>query len=319
MTEKHAFEEQLERFVIHLQSRDRARRTITGYRRDLEHFAEWFTQTNGRPPTPATVTPLDVREYRQYLLRHYRPASVNRRLAALRSFFTWALGQGIAPSDPTSHIHWAHKSPRAPRWLTRPQTYALLRAVQEARQVAEVKGNLPSARKARRDRAIICLMLFAGLRISEVCELRVDDVEINERSGKVVVRLGKGGKYREVPLNADARRAVREWLEVRPATAGERLFVGQHGQPLGDTGVRGAVEKYASRAGLEGVTPHTLRHTFGKNLVDAGVSLDRVAALLGHESLETTRLYTTPSEADLAEAVGRIGFEDESAGRRGQD
>jgi site-specific recombinase XerD len=309
MSQKPTFEE-LEDFAIHLRSRDRAERTVTGYRRDLEHFAAWFAQTNGCAPAPATVTPLDVREYRQHLLQRYKPASTNRRLAALRAFFAWALERGIVSSNPAQAIRWVRQAPRAPRWLTRSQAYTLLRAVQEARQVAEARGNEPSAHKAIRDRVIICLMLFAGLRISEVCELTPADVVLNERSGKVIVRLGKGEKYREVPLNADARRALREWLVVRPPE-GEQLFVGQGGEALGDTGVRNAVGKYARQAGLEKVTPHALRHTFGKNLVDAGVSLDRVADLMGHESLETTRVYTTPSEADLAEAVGRIGFEDD--------
>jgi site-specific recombinase XerD len=113
---------------------------------------------------------------------------------------------------------------------------------------------------------------------------------------------GKGSKYRTVPLNADARRTLQAYLEERPQVDVDYLFAGQRVEPLRPSGIRYLVRLYAYDARLEGVTPHTLRHTFGENLVDAGVSLDRVAQLLGHEGVETTAIYTKPPEEDIAEA-----------------
>ncbi|MEA3376813.1 MAG: tyrosine-type recombinase/integrase, partial [Chloroflexota bacterium] len=142
----------------------------------------------------------------------------------------------------------------------------------------------------------------------EVSKLRLDDVEISPRKGSVTVRGGKGEKFRRVPLNIDTRKAIQAYLSENPPERDNHLFVSQRGGPLQPSGIYYLVNRYAYDARLEDVTPHTLRHTFGKNLVDAGVSLDRVAQLLGHESVDTTRIYTTPSEQDLQREVEKIAL-----------
>jgi integrase/recombinase XerC len=126
------------------------------------------------------------------------------------------------------------------------------------------------------------------------------------------VRSGKGGKYRVVPLNLDARRALSSYPEVRPHVIDAHLFVGQRGRGLTPRAVEKLVEKYAHLAGLSGVSPHVLRHTFGKHALDAGVDLVTVSRLLGHERLETTAIYTTPSAADLDAAVRRLETDEPS-------
>ena len=111
---------------------------------------------------------------------------------------------------------------------------------------------------------------------------------------------------RTVPLNNDARQALAIYKEVRPRVAGDHLFIGQRGEPLQPDAVQLIVRKYARRAGLEGVTPHTLRHSFAKPVLDAGEDLATVSRLLGHERLETTAVYTQPNARDLEEAVRRL-------------
>ena len=106
-------------------------------------------------------------------------------------------------------------------------------------------------------------------------------------------------------MNVEARRALSDYLEVRPVIASDRVFVGRRG-PLTEDGVRKLVAKYARRAELEGVTPHVLRHSFGKQALDTGVDLVTVATLLGHERLETTAIYTRPSKMDLEAAVAKL-------------
>jgi len=150
------------------------------------------------------------------------------------------------------------------------------------------------------------LMLHTGLRVSEVSNLRIGDVSISPRKGEIVVRGGKGEKFRTVPLNSNVRNALKAYLSVRPSVNHDHLFVGQRGERLRPTGIYYLVKRYAYDARIESISPHTLRHTFGKNLVDAGVPLDRVATLLGHSSLNTTCIYTVPSQADLQDAVERI-------------
>lgn len=146
------------------------------------------------------------------------------------------------------------------------------------------------------------------MRVFELCTLDVSDMILNERSGSVVVRYGKGGKRREIPLNATARRAMKAWLEVRGDGPGP-LFTSRRGGGITPRGVEHLIAHYAYDARLENVTPHTLRHTFCKQLVDAGESLDRVAVLAGHASLNTTARYTRPTVKDLEIAVGRLEWE----------
>lgn len=132
------------------------------------------------------------------------------------------------------------------------------------------------------------------------------DVTLSERKGLLTARHGKGGKHRQVPLNHDARAAL--VVLGYPQHAGEEAVVlqGQRG-PMTPRGVQAFLARYGTLAGLDDLSPHALRHTFCKNLIDAGVGLEQVAALAGHESLETTRRYCTPSRLDLERVVERIG------------
>lgn len=288
----------LKRFEDYLVGEGRSQHTIIAYRRDLALFGRWFTVSNGKPLSPETITPIDVRQYRSYLLtvQERKPATVNRRLASLSAFCAWARNTGLITANPVEGIAQVKETRPAPKWLEKNQQYALLRAVQE-------KGRA-------RDVALVTLMLHTGLRVSEVAALKVGDLELSDRKGSVIVRGGKGGKYRTVPLNADVRGSLDLYFKrLGAVTSGDYLFTGQRGDRLAAPGIYYLIQSYAYDAHLDKVTPHTLRHTFGKNLVDAGISIDRVAQLLGHESIDTTRIYTTPSEQDLQRDVEKIALE----------
>ena len=280
-------------FAAHLRAADKAEKTIANYLADLRIFARWFAQTNNEPLTPQVVTPIDLREYRAHLLnvRKLAPASINRKLASLRAFLAWARDTGLIEANPAEGIKGVREQELAPRWLEKTEQYALLRAVQKEGKV--------------RDIAVMTVFLNTGLRVSELCALTPVDVEISERRGELRVR-GKGSKVRTVPLNAEARKTLSAWLDVRPVDGPPTLFSGQRGDPLSSRATQRIIAKYASQANLEGVSPHTLRHSFGKNLVNAGVTLEKVAMLMGHESLDTTRIYIVPSQNDLANAVERL-------------
>ena len=153
------------------------------------------------------------------------------------------------------------------------------------------------------------LLRHTGLRVAELCALPLDDIDMSERKGAVTVRSGKGQKYRMVPLNADVRRALGQYLVMRPRVPDGHFFVSQKGGGLQQQAVRQLVEKYARQAGLEDVTPHTLRHSFAKQLLAEGVDLVTVSTLLGHERLETTAIYTQPGPRDLERAVQKLEWE----------
>jgi len=243
------------------------------------------------------MTPIDIREYRIYLLavKNHKSATVNRKLASLSAFGDWAREAELIPSSPIEEISQVEQRRPVPKWLDKNDEYGLLRAFQE--------------KAKERDIALITLMLNTGLRVSEVANLGVSDVEISPGEGSLTVQGRKGEKFRRVALNVDARNAVQDYLEEQPGVdESDRLLMGQRGEPLQPPGIYYLVERYAYDARLEEVTPHTLRHTFGKNMVDAGTSLDRVASLLGHESVDTTRIYTTPSEQDLQREVEKVAI-----------
>jgi site-specific recombinase XerD len=281
-------------FLTELERREASLQTIRAYRQDLTTFGRFFQQTTGEAFTAAVVTPTDLREYRSFLLnvRHAAPATINRHLATLRKFFLWAKAQGWLRELPTDEVRGVREVARPPKWLEKRDIDRLIRE-------AEHGGS-------KRDLAIVQLLRHTGLRVGELVALKVGDVETSERKGAVVIRSGKGGKQRTVPLNVDARRAVDVYKEVRPRVPSDKLFISQRGEGLQAQAVENLVKKYAGRAGLEDVTPHTLRHTFGKSLVDAGIDLGTVATLMGHERLDTTALYTQPGARDLEQAVARL-------------
>ncbi len=287
----------LEDFARHLARAERSPLTIKNYRCDLAAFASWFRDTTGDELTPALVTPTDLRDYKRFLVdqRGLKPSSVNRQLATLKSFLTWAAGAGLLPAGPPPALpKTVIQARQGPRWLDRREQYALRRAVERGGQI--------------RDVAMVTLLLNTGLRLQELCALTWRDVQVTARTGLVTVTRGKGAKHRQLPLNAEARRTLVVLGYAVHAGSSAPVFMGQRGR-LTPSGVQRLLRKYAHAAHLEVLSPHRLRHTFCKRLIDAGVGLEKVAALAGHESLETTRRYCTPSRRDLEHAVELMGDE----------
>jgi integrase/recombinase XerC len=306
----------LDEFAAHLRAQDANPHTVNAYCGDVAAFFAWLAQQIGHAVPPVEVTAFDVQRYRDHLVAQGRkPAGVNRRLASLRAFFAWTVQSGQAASNPAGDVKGLRQARRTPKALDTQEVYRLQRTAAAQRQVAEAKagkGNVtPTVVTARRDEALLTLLLYTGLRVGEAAALTVADVTLNERSGKVVVRSGKGRKYREIPLHKEVRRVLADYLEVRSNDDqgdpdGRPLFLGQRGA-LGTRGIQMQLAALGEAAGVA-VTPHVLRHTFATRLLrEAGADLVTVAALLGHESVATTALYTQPGEADLVKAVEELG------------
>src|SRR5215210_191719 len=213
------------RFLQDLQRQETSPKTRDAYRLDLLHFANWFAQSVGETFSPEATTPTDVREYRGHLMNveKRQPATVNRRLAALRRFFQWGKATGLVKELPTENVKGVASSPRAPHWLEKRDVDRLIRTV-------ERHGNT-------RDVAIVLTLRHTGIRVSELSSLLVGDVEASERKGSLTVRSGKGSKFRILPLNVDARQAITAYLKVRPTVSVEHLFIGQRGQGISSRAV----------------------------------------------------------------------------------
>jgi site-specific recombinase XerD len=260
----------LDDFLADLGRQEAAKKTIVNYRSDLVSFARWLKDSTGEDFAAAAVTPTDVRDYKAFLQTNQgcTPATINRRLAALRKFFQWAVGDGRVAENPTTQVKGVKSVPRGPKSLEKRDVDRLVRAVEKD--------------TSKRNLAIVQALRHTGLRVGELCALRLSDIAISERKGSVTVRSGKGSKYRMVPLNNDVRRALSDYLAVRPPIQDDHLFISQRLEPLKPQGVEIMVKQYAKRAGLEDVTPHVFRHTFAKHALDAGTDLVTVATLLGH-------------------------------------
>jgi site-specific recombinase XerD len=285
-------------FAQFLIESERSAYTIKNYLCDLDAFALWLKSKGNEEFAPTLITPTDLREYKHYLDKtlQLKPQTINRKLSSLRSFLNWAGVNGYFPDNRLPHVPQPVKEQaNAPKWLDRLDQHTLSRVVEKGRKA--------------RDIAIVKLLLNTGLRVSELCALTWKDIKISPKKGRLNVNHGKGSKRRTIPLNKDARSALLELGYHKNKGSDQQIFIGQRGA-MTPRGIESTLGKYVEQTDLEEVSPHQLRHTFCKNLIDAGVGLEKVATLAGHDNLETTRRYCTPSEQDLAAAVELIGEQD---------
>ena len=299
--ENHAAEpEWMAAFLISLERDDLAPATVRGYRYDLRHFLAWRLTVEDEAFVIGDLAEHDLIAYRQHMVAAgRRPAAVNRRLEALRRLCRWARGTGALTSDVAQGVRPVRsRRDRQPVGLIDIEVHALLRAAG-----ASTHG------LAARNYALVQLMLQAGLRIGEVAALRIADITMNDRSGSVRIRHGKGLKAREAPLNATARRALKQHLEHRGAAGKDAaLFVSSREAAMPVRTIQAVITSLARRARLKRtvVSAHTLRHTFALGyLRDNPGKLVELASLLGHESLDTTAIYTRPSRDELAADLER--------------
>ena len=299
----------LSEFQHHLQDIDLSSLTTRGYLGDARQFITWFTQTNGETFSLESVTPTDIRAYRQFLqvTKQRKASTVNRKLAALSALMAWAKIAEKISSNPTDGVKLVKQTQSAPKWLDKKEQFSLQRAIEKDLQLSKLRYPKRWVTR-RRDASLVQFLFNTGLRLGETIALRLNDVELSERKGSVLVRMGKGNKQRSVPLNAEARQAIQAWLVVRPQTQCDFVWVAVEDVSVGLSGraVQRVLYRYGQDAGLNELTPHVARHTFAKNLVDSGVGLEKIASLLGHSSLNTTRIYTTPDEHDLEMAVAKL-------------
>jgi len=293
----------MEAFEIYLSEGGKSKRTIEAYMQDVGSFACWYAQVNGCEFEAKGLTSYDLRAYRKYALeeRRVKPATWNRWRSSLVVLSGWAVAVGYLYTDPSKGIPAAELAALSPRWLERSQINGLMRQAERMVNGAQTDYG---RWQALRDQAILALMLYAGLRESEVIGLDVGDVELGERKGRVVVRRGKGDKYREAPLAKEARRALGLWLEARGGEVGA-LFGSKRAGRLSRRAVIHRVKEIGRLAGVQ-ISPHDLRHTCAKRMLDEGAPLTVVQKVLGHSRLDTTARYVTPGWGDLEQAVEKI-------------
>jgi len=281
------------RYIEDLQRAPLAARTREAYAGHVGAYGRWLTGQADAAAALAEPRARDhaARDFKRHLKveQAWKPASVNLALAAVDHFNRFlGLGAANVTREPLAQS--------APRALAADEQRALLRATEDSKP---------------RDRAIVVLLLYTALRLSELVALDVADARMSARKGTLVVRSSKGDVYREVPLNRPVRETLEAWLEIssqRIDAQEPALFVGPKGQRLSARAVDMVIRKTAGRAGLE-LSAHVLRHTCVTNLVRSGNDIVLVAELAGHRRLETTRRYSLPSAADRQAAMDGLEIE----------
>jgi len=231
---------------------------------------------------------MDTEQIRRYLTHlgklDYSKSTIARKLATLRSFYKFCLRRGHVQANPLASIRTPKQEKRLPKFLDPQQVATLLQTPDD--------NTLLGAR----DRAMLEVMYSTGIRVSELVDLNIADVDSLGQSLRV---KGKGRKQRIAPIGPTALAAISKYTEMRradPRSANfnqEALFVNKHGQRLSTRSVRRKLDKYLSQAGLDpSISPHTLRHTFATHMLENGADLRSVQELLGHQSISTTQVYT---------------------------
>jgi site-specific recombinase XerD len=267
--------------------------TQRAYRTQVRQFCIYLDQTDteyGDPLKGGHARNYAVRDYKAYLktVRKRKPTTVNSALAAIDNFYRFLQ---LPPAD-VRREDLPHQAPRA---LTENEQKRFLRGVERCLLV--------------RDQAIASLLFYTGLRIGECAALNQDDVLISARKGTVIVRQGKRDSYREVPLNAEVRKALDAWLTKRgkkfPANKNVAFFLNRQGTRLSARAIDMVLRKLGEAADVI-LSAHILRHTCITNLVRNGTDLVLVAEIAGHRRLETTQRYSLPTEQDRIEAMESI-------------
>ena len=287
-------EKYVDEYELYLKSIDSSQNTISAYRQDLKLFFDWY-KNNFNTVTLSDIGPLDISEYKEHLKsKKRRPATINRAITSLNQFFEWAKENGYISFLPTENIKLLPHEKQVPRQLDRREQQAFMRAV--------YRGG-----KAR-DIAIMTTFLHTGIRVQELVGLNLEDVAIKPRSGYINVRYSKGQKSRTIGANRDVRNTIRDYLMVRGEEPGP-LFLSQKGGRMTQRNVEYLVKKYAYNARLDNVTPHVLRHTLLKRLADRGYGLEKIRRIAGHDNINTTTIYTEPTEQELFDALENIAWD----------
>jgi len=294
------YSEQLATFAKALRKQDLAERTVRGYLYDVQAFKAWVDDFYQQDLGLTLVTSHDIRSYREYLvkIKRYKVASVNRRIQAIKRFY-----QCLFKAAKFKQEHPA-KEVRFMRRAKKTQPTALTK--KEINDVLRVAGQSPHG-LAKRNYALVQLLLQSGLRIGEVAQLQKRDLFLQERSGYVKIIDGKGHKARDVPLNATARRALNTYFASRASIRDtDYVFMSKRDTPQTVRGLQKILQTLMQRANITRIpaSAHTLRHTFALHyLRDHPGALVELATLLGHDSLNTTAIYTQASREDLSASL----------------
>jgi site-specific recombinase XerD len=268
-----SFAEAVAMFLEYLRGyRSCAAVSVRAYGRDLSQFEQSLRQRGGDLPPPARITRQQVMQF-AVSLSHLAPLSARRKLWALSSFFGFLHDMGYVSANPAKRLPLPKLRRQVPVTLTEEEAQQLLEAAQRPWH-----------------KCLVVLLLSTGMRRSEVAQISLEDLDLENRQ---LLVHGKGAKERVVPLADQAVTAIEAYLPQRRKTESHRLFVSQFGEPISGRAISRMLQRTLGKAGLSGrgITPHKLRHTFATHLIRNGADIRTVQELLGHADIGTTARY----------------------------
>ena len=267
----------LPKFINSLEEKGRSPSTILAYRADLEQLVVYTKSKN--IVYPEQVTQEIIEAFRDTLLaENYTPKTVSRKLNAVKTFFRFLMEENYVDKDPSQNVAHPKIQASVPKYLS-PLEYRALRDV---------------VRDDARIAAIIELILQTGLRISEVANLKLDNIKKDELSIEAHATQPK----RSIPLNRPAKEAIDRYLKERPKTDSPYLFVSKNGKPLAVRNIRAAIDRYMQKAEIPDYSVNDLRTTFIVQNLTAGVDLVLLSQVVGHKRLSTTERYLELAEIE---------------------
>lgn len=284
--------EPLESFIRHLSDeRNYSEHTVKAYRGDLENFRNFLLKEEKKIEDADIAT---INAYVSTLYGKNSPSSVERKVSAIRSFFSYLVRKGIATQNPAKLVRTPKKEKRLPVFLS----------VDEVFNLVDVKDSGENPLRVR-DRAILELLYSSGLRASELAGATLADLSV----GEAVIRVrGKGNKERIVPVGSKALSALGEYLDIRGKLkpASDRIFLNSRGGGITTRSLARIIKKYGLVSGIsKNVSPHVLRHSFATHLLAGGADLRAIQEMLGHASLSTTQKYTHLSVERIMEVYDK--------------
>jgi site-specific recombinase XerD len=285
----------IEGFEKWLTEKGRSPFTSSGYKKDVEAFSRWLEVSKGFQLTTENISSEDVVEYRKYLLVHKGaiPRTFNRGLAAIRSYLAWAREEGYLAGDPIREVRMLPEERDPPRSLEISEIKAMTRVSKKLIRTAKS----PAAHYiARRDHAMLTLLIDTGMRLSELCMLDLSDIDLTRKKGIVDVGNGAGSRSRSIAMEASTRKALRSWLEVRPKGGSEAVFTKVwNGDRLGMAAMESRIKRLGEKARAN-VTIHILRHSVARRMIEGGSTVNEVADHLGIKDIYyVARTYRTMS------------------------
>ena len=265
-----------------------SKNTIEAYSNDLNNFLSWLNKLDIQDYK--NISEALINEYVAYLFKNgLKSSSVNRKISSLKSFYLFLIKKKVISSSPLSEIITPKKQQYLPSSMSEDEVERLL-------QSPNIELDIET-----RDKAMIEMLYATGMRISELINLKITDINI-ERS--VLKVLGKGSKERLIPFGEKASDSLSYYLKKRKKSLAKEVFISNRGKKMTRTGFWQRIKIYLSREGLQdSISPHTLRHAFATHLLNRGADLRSVQLLLGHSDLSTTQIYTHIAKQRLGEVL----------------